>query len=313
MRFGLVDYGSGNLRSVAKAIDAVGGRVRTYASPAGLEQEDVLVLPGVGAYGDCVAQLHARELWEPIATWLREGRPYLGICLGYQLLFDSSEESPGAAGFGRFGGVVRRLRSDSVKVPHIGWNTITPRHPGAPLWQGLPASPISISCTLSCRSLRTRRLSQRSATTAARLPQRCSLRVCCSRRNFIRRRASRRVFCCFAISWRQSAPGLRTDGHSRPHSMLLLPAIDLMSGDVVRLRQGRAAEKTVFPGSPGEWAARWERAGGDWLHVVDLDAAFHEAPANDEAIRAIVAAVLRAIATWSSPDRRTMCRVSSIR
>ncbi len=73
--------------------------------------------------------------------------------------------------------------------------------------------------------------------------------------------------------------------------MLLLPAIDLMSGDVVRLRQGRAAEKTVFPGSPGEWAARWETAGGDWLHVVDLDAAFHEAPANEEAIRAIVAAV----------------------
>ncbi len=141
MRFGLVDYGSGNLRSVAKAIDAVGGRVRTYASPAGLEQEDVLVLPGVGAYGDCVAQLHARELWEPIATWLREGRPYLGICLGYQLLFDSSEESPGAAGFGHFGGVVRRLRSDSVKVPHIGWNTITPRQQGAPPWQGLPAQP----------------------------------------------------------------------------------------------------------------------------------------------------------------------------
>jgi glutamine amidotransferase len=141
MRFGLIDYGSGNLRSVAKAIDAVGGQVRTYASPSGLEHEDALVLPGVGAFGDCVAQLRARGLWEPIAGWLREGRPFLGICLGYQLLFDSSEESPGVAGFGHFAGTVRRLRSDVVKVPHIGWNTIKPSQPTSMLWQGLPDQP----------------------------------------------------------------------------------------------------------------------------------------------------------------------------
>src|SRR5471032_546474 len=134
MRFGLIDYGSGNLRSVAKAIDAVGGQVRTYASPSGLEHEDVLVLPGVGAFGDCVAQLRARGLWEPIAAWLRDGRPFLGICLGYQLLFDSSEESPGVAGFGHFAGTVRRLRSEVVKVPHIGWNTIEPSQPTGMLW-----------------------------------------------------------------------------------------------------------------------------------------------------------------------------------
>ena len=73
--------------------------------------------------------------------------------------------------------------------------------------------------------------------------------------------------------------------------MLLLPAIDLMAGEVVRLRQGRADEKTVFPGSPAEWAARWEREGGDWLHVVDLDAAFGGVSANLEAVRAIVGAV----------------------
>ncbi len=73
--------------------------------------------------------------------------------------------------------------------------------------------------------------------------------------------------------------------------MLLLPAIDLMSGDVVRLRQGRAEEKTVFPGSPAEWAARWEREGGDWLHVVDLDASFGGVSVNLDAVRAMVAAV----------------------
>ena len=141
MRFGLIDYGSGNLRSVAKAIDAVGGEVRTFASPGGLDSEDVLVLPGVGAFGDCVAQLRSRGLWEPIAEWLREERPFLGICLGYQLLFESSEESAGVAGFGHLRGTVRRFRSDLVKVPHIGWNTIEPTHPDAGLWRDVGANP----------------------------------------------------------------------------------------------------------------------------------------------------------------------------
>lgn len=141
MRFGLIDYCSGNLRSVAKAIDAVGGQVRTYASPAGLDQEDVLVLPGVGAFGDCVTQLRSRGLWDPIAAWLRDQRPFLGICLGYQLLFESSEESAGVAGFAHFHGTVRRFRSDLVKVPHIGWNTIEPTQPAAALWRDLAANP----------------------------------------------------------------------------------------------------------------------------------------------------------------------------
>ena len=140
MRFGLIDYGSGNLRSVAKAIETVGGEVRIHAAPPGVDEADVLVLPGVGAFGDCVAQLRARDLWDPIAAWLRSGRPFLGICLGYQLLFESSDESPGVAGFGHFRGSVRRLRSDLLKVPHIGWNTIEPTEPNASLWRGVERS-----------------------------------------------------------------------------------------------------------------------------------------------------------------------------
>lgn len=141
MRFGLIDYGSGNLRSVAKAIDAVGAEVRTHASPAGLDDEDVLVLPGVGAFGDCAAQLRARGLWEPIAKWLRDERPFLGICLGYQLLFESSTESEGVAGFAHFRGTVRRFGSDRMKVPHIGWNTIEPAKPTAALWRDVGTNP----------------------------------------------------------------------------------------------------------------------------------------------------------------------------
>ncbi len=134
---GLIDYGSGNLRSVGKALAKIGARVELLATPERLDVVDAVVLPGVGAFGDCANQLHARGLWEPLAGWLRADRPFLGVCLGYQLLFESSEETPGVAGFGRFAGGVRRFRSSSLKVPQIGWNSLDFRQPGARLWRGL--------------------------------------------------------------------------------------------------------------------------------------------------------------------------------
>ena len=134
---GLIDYGSGNLRSVGKALAKTGARVELLVSPERLDEVDAVVLPGVGAFGDCADQLHARGLWEPLAAWLRAERPFLGICLGYQLLFESSEETPGVAGFGRFAGAVRRFRSPGLKVPQIGWNSLDFRQPGARLWRGL--------------------------------------------------------------------------------------------------------------------------------------------------------------------------------
>lgn len=135
---GLIDYGSGNLRSVGKALEKIGARVELHAVPDRLHEMDAVVLPGVGAYGDCADQLRQRGLWEPIAEWLREERPFLGICLGYQLLFESSEESPGVAGFGRFPGAVRRFKTPGMKVPQIGWNSLQFARPDARLWRGLP-------------------------------------------------------------------------------------------------------------------------------------------------------------------------------
>ena len=134
---GLIDYGSGNLRSVGKALEKIGARVELHATPERLPEMDAIVLPGVGAFGDCADQLRQRGLWEPIADWLRAERPFLGICLGYQLLFESSEESPGVAGFGRFPGAVRRFRAAGLKVPQIGWNSLRFTQPAARLWQGL--------------------------------------------------------------------------------------------------------------------------------------------------------------------------------
>ena len=134
---GLIDYGSGNLRSVGKALDKIGSRVEILATPDRIDAMDGIVLPGVGAFGDCAQQLRQRELWNPIADWLQAERPFLGICLGYQLLFESSEETPGVEGFGRFRGAVRRFTSPGLKVPQIGWNALHFSRPDARLWQGL--------------------------------------------------------------------------------------------------------------------------------------------------------------------------------
>ncbi|HEY5953464.1 MAG TPA: imidazole glycerol phosphate synthase subunit HisH, partial [Terrimicrobiaceae bacterium] len=97
---GVVDYGSGNLRSVGKALEAVGASVTLVTKHPQLDGLDAVVVPGVGAFADCAQNLRQSGLWDPLTEWLRAGRPYLGICLGYQLLFESSEESPGSKGLG---------------------------------------------------------------------------------------------------------------------------------------------------------------------------------------------------------------------
>jgi glutamine amidotransferase len=124
-KLGLIDYGSGNLRSVAKALEAVGAEIQLITSHPLPENIEALILPGVGSFGDSVRQLKERNLFDPIQEWLRNGNPFLGICLGYQLLFEESEESPGIRGLGLFKGVVRRFKTGPLKVPHIGWNRLT--------------------------------------------------------------------------------------------------------------------------------------------------------------------------------------------
>lgn len=135
----LIDYGSGNLRSVSKALEHEGARVSLVDSPEGLSGVKAVVLPGVGSFGDCVRNLQQRSLWEPLRDWLKADRPFLGICLGYQMLFESSEESPEIPGFGFFKGRVKRFSDHGLKIPHMGWNTLQLRE--HPLWKGLPENP----------------------------------------------------------------------------------------------------------------------------------------------------------------------------
>jgi glutamine amidotransferase len=134
-KLGVIDYGSGNLRSVCKAIEAAGSTPSLVTDPSGLDSLDAIVVPGVGAFAHCAENLRATGLWDPVREWALSGRPYLGICLGYQLLFESSEESPGVEGLGVLKGRVVRFSDSVLKVPHMGWNTLSKTF--GPLYNGL--------------------------------------------------------------------------------------------------------------------------------------------------------------------------------
>ncbi len=138
----LIDYGSGNIRSVHKALEHEGANVRRASTAGELAGAAAVVLPGVGAFSDCVRGIRARGLWEPLEAWLQGGKPFLGICVGYQLLFEESEEAgDGARGFGFFRGKVTRFSTPGLKVPQIGWNSLALTQPGHRLWEGLPEKP----------------------------------------------------------------------------------------------------------------------------------------------------------------------------
>lgn len=132
----ILDYGVGNLHSVRKAFEKHGAAPRVVSDPRLLADADGLVLPGVGAFGDAAARLAPYK--EALLAELNAGKPLLGVCLGMQLLFESSDESPGAAGLGYIRGHVRRLAHP--KLPQIGWNTLAAVD-GDELFQGLPEGP----------------------------------------------------------------------------------------------------------------------------------------------------------------------------
>jgi glutamine amidotransferase len=140
----VVDYGMGNLRSVAKALEAVGLDPVVTDRPRKIADARAVVLPGVGAFGDCMKNLRERGLIGPVLAAIRSGKPYLGLCLGLQILFDESEEFGRRKGLGLIPGRVVRFRDDlpdggggTLKVPHMGWNAVAPKR-GAALFKGVP-------------------------------------------------------------------------------------------------------------------------------------------------------------------------------
>lgn len=141
MKLGVIDYGAGNLRSVLNTFEAAGVKghlVRTPEDAAGVTH---LVLPGVGAFGDCAEKLRRQGLAPLIREWIEADKPFLGICVGYQVLFESGEEDEEVPGLGIFKGRVVRFPESELKVPHMGWNRLSLSHSEDPVWQGMGEEP----------------------------------------------------------------------------------------------------------------------------------------------------------------------------
>ena len=138
----IINYGAGNLFSVEKAFAALGAEVRVSSNSADILSSDKIVLPGVGAFGDCMRQLSASGLIPAIKESVAKGIPLLGICVGLQILFEGSEESSGVEGLNLLRGHVRKISTSREKIPHMGWNALefAENHREKGLFKGIPQS-----------------------------------------------------------------------------------------------------------------------------------------------------------------------------
>lgn len=137
----VIDYDMGNLHSACKGLEKAGATPKVTDSPKDLQDADAIVLPGVGSFDPAVQHLRSRDLEYPLKDAIASGKPFLGICLGLQILFDASEEGT-EPGLGIIPGKVRRFKSEpNITIPHMGWNQLDLTQPELALWQTLPANP----------------------------------------------------------------------------------------------------------------------------------------------------------------------------
>jgi glutamine amidotransferase len=143
-KIGIIDYGMGNLGSVSNACKFLELDAEIISAPGQLDACRAVILPGVGAFGDCMAHLVEHNFVDAIRNWIDSGKPFMGICLGLQALFQSSEESPGVEGLGIFEGRVKRfpfggagVPAPQLKVPQIGWNAVRKKLPACPIFSGI--------------------------------------------------------------------------------------------------------------------------------------------------------------------------------
>ena len=137
----MIDYDAGNIRSVEKALAYLGQEVEVTRDRDRILSADRVILPGVGAFGDAMGKIRSYGLEPVIKEVVRQGTPFLGICLGLQLLFEESDETPGVAGLGLLEGRIRRIPDgEGLKIPHMGWNSLDVRE-GASLFRGIEGHP----------------------------------------------------------------------------------------------------------------------------------------------------------------------------
>lgn len=142
MIISILDYGVGNVGSVQNALRYLGFNAAITSDASTIDRSDILVVPGQGAAGDAMAALQSKDLIQPIRHYIRSNRPYIGICLGFQLLFDHTDEDGGVDGLGIFSGQVKKFDPSIVKIPQMGWNELHITHDPHQLTRGL-ATPIT--------------------------------------------------------------------------------------------------------------------------------------------------------------------------
>ena len=136
MKVAMIDYGRGNMRSVERALEKAGAEVKRVESGEGLQGVETVVLPGVGSFGDAVEGLKQRKLWDPLRDWVKADQPFLGICLGFQLLWEEGEEALGVKGLGILPGRVVKFSGKGIKIPLIGWSEVKPKSGSEDLFKG---------------------------------------------------------------------------------------------------------------------------------------------------------------------------------
>ncbi|MBI9020741.1 MAG: imidazole glycerol phosphate synthase subunit HisH [Verrucomicrobia bacterium] len=137
-KIGIIDYGMGNLGSVSNACKFLELDAEIISAPAQLDACRAMILPGVGAFGDCMAHLVEHNFADAIRDWIDSGKPFMGICLGLQALFQGSEESPGVEGLGILEGSVKKFQiAPELKVPQIGWNAVNQKKTDCPMFSGI--------------------------------------------------------------------------------------------------------------------------------------------------------------------------------
>jgi len=147
-KIGIIDYGMGNLGSVSNACKFLGLDAEIISAPSQMDSCRAILLPGVGAFGDCMAHLTEHGFVSPIQKWISGGKPFMGICLGLQALFQFSEETPGVEGLGIFKGGSKRfdfcgvnaqagMPAPQLKIPQIGWNAVNQKKPDCPMFAGV--------------------------------------------------------------------------------------------------------------------------------------------------------------------------------
>ena len=271
----------GNLRSVEKALEHVGVEATIANDPASVRGAAGLILPGVGAFPRAMERIRELGIDDLIVERREAGIPILGICLGLQLLFDSTTELGGAAGLGLLPGEVTDLDAGGLKVPHIGWAAVTWARDSR-LTEGIESG----TPFYFVHSFRPRPDDGDLLGTA----EYGSAFACAAERDNV-----------FGVQFhpeKSSGAGLRLLSELRrrlrPGSrrrVILFPAIDIRGGGAVRLLQGDYERETAYDADPVDAALRWSNEGAEYLHVVDLDGARSGKPVNLDVIERIVAAV----------------------